>query len=258
AIANVTVASTSPWSASLSWTATGDDGQTGRGSSYDVRYASAPITEVNWAAATPAAGEPAPRTAGSTERFTVTGLEPGTLYYFAVKVKDNDGNVSALSNSAEGATAPAAFLLNDDVESGAGNWTATGLWHRSNVRGHDSATAWYLGQDGDRTYFNGTQHQGSLTLATPIHLGGATQAILRFAEWRQVGGFFEPLDASRVLASRDGSDWTLLAESFHPTLDWEQRTIDLSAYAGGPVYVRFDFNVNAHGLPPFAITQGYE
>lgn len=258
AISSLAVASTLPWSATLTWIATGDDSSTGRASSYDVRYSSAPITEANWAAATPAAGEPAPRTAGSTESFTVSGLEPGTLYYFAVKVKDNDGNISVLSNVAQGPTAPAAFLLIDDLESGAGNWTATGLWHRSNVRGHDSASSWYLGQESDRTYFNGTQHQDSLTLATPINLSGATKAILRFDEWRQVGDFLEPLDASRVMASRDGLDWRLLSESFHSTFDWEQRTIDLSAFAGGPVYFRFEFNVNAHGLPPFAITQAYE
>lgn len=258
AIDNLVVASTLPWSATLSWTATGDDGAMGRASFYDVRYSLAPITEANWAEATPASGEPAPRTAGSTESFTASGLEPGTLYYFAVKAKDNDGNVSALSNVAQRATASADFLLNDDVEISDANWTATGMWHRSNVRGHDSATAWYLGRDSDHTYFNGTQHQDSLTLATPIDLSNVIQATLRFDEWRQVGDFFEPLDASRVMASRNGSDWTLLSESFHSTLDWEQRTFDLAAFVGGPVYIRFDFDVNAHGLPPFAVTQGYE
>jgi subtilisin family serine protease len=257
-VGSLAVASTSPWSATLSWTATGDDGATGRAVSYDVRYSSAPITAANWSAAIPTSGEPAPRTAGSIETFTVTGLEPATLYYFAIQANDNDGNTSAISNVAQSATAPARFLLNDNVESDVGNWIPTGLWHRSNVRGHDSATAWYLGKDSDRTYFNGTQHQETLTLATPIDLSGVTQAILRFDEWRQVGDFLVPLDASRVMASRNGSDWTLLSESFHPTLDWEQRTFDLAAFVGGPVYIRFDFNVNAHGLPPTAITQGYE
>jgi subtilisin family serine protease len=258
AIADVGVASTLPWSATLSWTATGDDGPTGRASSYDVRYSSAPITEANWAAATPAAGEPAPRTAGTAEGFTVEGLEPGTEYYFAVKVTDNDGNVSAFSNVARGATAPAALLLDDDVEGGAGNWTATGLWHRSNVRGHDSATAWYLGNDSDRTYFNGTQHNDSLTLAAPIDLSGVTRAVVRFDEWRQVTDFDAPIDTARVLASRNGTDWTTVSESFDSTLDWQRRTIDLTPFAGGPVYLRFDFNCNAFGYPPWAIVQGYE
>jgi subtilisin family serine protease len=258
AIGDLAVASTSPWSATLTWTATGDDGGTGRATSYDVRYSSAPIAETNWAAATPAPGEPAPRTAGSAERFTIAGLEPGTLYYFAVKVTDNDGNVSALSNVAQSATAPATVLFDDDVESGAGNWTATGLWHRSSVRGHDSATAWYLGQDGDRTYFNGTQHQSSLTLATPIDLSGVARAILRFDEWRQVSDLAIPLDVSRVMASRNGSDWTTVSESFLSTFDWERRTIDLTAFVGGSVYLRFDFNCNAFGFLPFAINQGYE
>jgi subtilisin family serine protease len=239
----------SPWSVTLSWTATGDDGATGRAGYYDVRYSSAPITDANWAVATPAAGEPAPRAAGSGESFTVNGLEPGTLYYFAVKVKDNAGNVSALSNVSQGATTPASFLLNDDVEGGAGNWTATGMWHRTGIRSDDSPTAWY---------FNGTQHQGALTLATPIDLSGVGQALLRFDEWRQVGDLISSVDVARVQVSRNGTDWTTVSESFRSTLDWEQRTIDVSPFVGGPIYLRFDFNCNAFGAPPFAIIQGFE
>src|SRR5262249_11231648 len=175
-----------PGSFTLTGRARGDDGRTGRAGFYDVRYSSSPITDATWAAASRATAEPAPRPAGSGESFTVTGLEPGTLYYFAVKVKDNAHNESALSNLAVGNTMPASFLLNDDMESGANNWTAPDLWHRSGYRGHDSATAWYFGQESTRTYFTGAQHSGDLTLASPIDLTGVRQALLRFREWRQV------------------------------------------------------------------------
>ena len=179
--------------------------------------------------------------------MNVAGLEPGSVYYFAAKVTDNDGNVSALSNLAQIVTGPATLQFNDDVE-GVVPWTATGLWHRSNVRGHDSATTWYLGLESDRTYFDGTQHQSSLTLATPIDLSGATQAVLRFDEWRQVSDLYGPTDVSRVLASRDGTAWTTVSESFLSTCDWEQRTIDLTPFAGGPVFLRFAFDVNPFGF----------
>lgn len=36
----------------LSWTATGDDGMTGRAREYDIRYIQSPIDEGNWDAAT--------------------------------------------------------------------------------------------------------------------------------------------------------------------------------------------------------------
>jgi subtilisin family serine protease len=257
AVGNLAASADSPWSVTLTWTAPGDDGTAGRAGFYDVRYSSAPITAATWAAASPARAEPAPRPAGSGESFTVTGLEPSTLYYFAVKVKDNAGNESALSNLAQGNTTPANFLLNDDAESGASNWTATDLWHRSTYRALDSATAWYFGQDSDHTYFTAAQHSGDLTLASPLDLTGVSQAQLRFREWRQVLDF-TPLDTARVQVSRNGADWTTVWETFSSSFDWEQRTVDLTPFVGGPVYLRFDFNTNAYGSLPFAITQGYE
>src|SRR5262249_6606715 len=50
AVSNLAVSAASPWSVTLAWTATGDDGTTGRASYYEMRYASAPITEATWAA----------------------------------------------------------------------------------------------------------------------------------------------------------------------------------------------------------------
>ena len=61
-------------SVTLSWTAPGDDGDRGTASSYDVRYATGPITEDNWESASRAEGEPSPMAAGQTEIFIVRGL----------------------------------------------------------------------------------------------------------------------------------------------------------------------------------------
>jgi phosphodiesterase/alkaline phosphatase D-like protein len=82
----------------LNWTATGDDSLTGTASTYDVRYSTSPITAGNWSSATQVAGEPTPTAPGSAQNFTVTGLRRQTQYYFAIKVSDDGGSVSALSN----------------------------------------------------------------------------------------------------------------------------------------------------------------
>lgn len=86
------------WSIPVTWTSPGDDSAVGTASEYDVRYSKSPITEGNWNFATQAAGEPAPKPAGSTESFLVTGLEPLTTYYIAVKSRDEAYNWSFLSN----------------------------------------------------------------------------------------------------------------------------------------------------------------
>ena len=44
------------------------------------------------------AGLTAPKAPGSAETITLTGLTPSTAYYFAIKVKDEANNWSALSN----------------------------------------------------------------------------------------------------------------------------------------------------------------
>ncbi|MGC9445237.1 MAG: choice-of-anchor D domain-containing protein, partial [Candidatus Methanospirareceae archaeon] len=84
----------------LSWTAPGDDGTTGTATAYDIRYSiGVPITAANFAAATQVLDEPGPKPAGSTESFTVSGLQPNTTYYFAIKTADEVPNISPISNS---------------------------------------------------------------------------------------------------------------------------------------------------------------
>ncbi|MFH0774436.1 MAG: fibronectin type III domain-containing protein, partial [bacterium] len=87
----------------LTWTSTGDDGKEGTASSYDIRYSIQEITESNWNQAIPCQGSPQPiipRPQGQWEHFVVTNLNPDTLYYFAIKVKDEAGNASEPSNVA--------------------------------------------------------------------------------------------------------------------------------------------------------------
>ncbi|HUW85235.1 MAG TPA: DNRLRE domain-containing protein, partial [Phycisphaerae bacterium] len=82
----------------LSWTASGDDGATGTASVYDVRYSTSPIDAGNFGSATQCTGEPTPQAAGNSESFIVTGLNPQTQYWFALKVGDEVPNWSGISN----------------------------------------------------------------------------------------------------------------------------------------------------------------
>lgn len=105
AVTDLAVSSTGSQRVHLTFTAVGDNGNRGTATSYELRYSQSPITAENFASATLVENLPAPVTAGAQQTLTVSGLSPQTTYYFALKVSDEAGNTSALSNVASGITA---------------------------------------------------------------------------------------------------------------------------------------------------------
>jgi len=85
----------------LTWTAVGDDGTIGSVSSYEIRYLTRQVTNDNWSGAAKCAAMPEPKPAKSNESFTVTKLDAGKRYYFAIKAIDDAGNKSPISNCAD-------------------------------------------------------------------------------------------------------------------------------------------------------------
>ena len=93
-------AGSEPGTVNLSWSAPGDDGGVGTASAYIVRYANSIInSETAWGSAMDVSGEPTPSESGSAENMVVSGLNPGTTYYFAVRSQDEVPNLSGISNS---------------------------------------------------------------------------------------------------------------------------------------------------------------
>jgi len=85
-------------SATLTWTAPGDDGIIDIATTYDIRYSTSWITEENWALAIQCTAETSPKPAGDSESYIATGLSPGISYYFALRTADKIPNWSELSN----------------------------------------------------------------------------------------------------------------------------------------------------------------
>ena len=106
AVTNLTATAIGRNQLTLTWTATGDDGSTGTATTCNIRYSTSPISDATFAAAAALTGLPTPKASGSAETFTVTGLQPGTTYYFAMKVADEVPNWSALSNLLQVTTLP--------------------------------------------------------------------------------------------------------------------------------------------------------
>ena len=85
-------------SVTLAWTAPGDDANLGTADHFEVRMATTPINNSNWASATPVGGAPTPQPNGTRQSMVVRGLTRGTTYYFAIKSVDDASNEAALSN----------------------------------------------------------------------------------------------------------------------------------------------------------------
>jgi len=119
----------------LTWTAVGDDGNTGMATGYWVKYSMVgAITEANWSSATAYTQTWAPLSAGSNETYVVSGLISGTEYWFAVKAYDETPNYGGISNSPSASTTditpPAAITdlraSNGTADSITLTWTAPG------------------------------------------------------------------------------------------------------------------------------------
>jgi WD40 repeat protein len=82
----------------LAWTATGDQGQTGRAASYSLRYGGNLRVVQAWTSASEAPDPPRPAVAGTPETAEITGLDENATYYVAVRALDAQGNMSDISN----------------------------------------------------------------------------------------------------------------------------------------------------------------
>ncbi len=94
----------------LAWTAPSDPGNANAAATYDVRYSTQAITSNNWASATPVAAPFVyPCAGGGNQTLEVANLSANSTYYFAMRSTDIAGNVSELSNAAQGQTLASVF-----------------------------------------------------------------------------------------------------------------------------------------------------
>jgi hypothetical protein len=98
AVSNLSASGILTTSFTISWTAPNDPPSNSAAKTYDIRYATSPITTGNWASAIQATGEQTPATPGSNETYILAGLNSSTTYYIAIISTDTTGNVSVLSN----------------------------------------------------------------------------------------------------------------------------------------------------------------
>lgn len=102
-------------SVKLTWTAPADEADAGTVASYELRWATTPITSVTEFLAATSVTAPAPLAAGSEQTAVVTGLTPETEYHFAIRARDGAGNFAPLSNDATVTTKVRATFLVSEI-----------------------------------------------------------------------------------------------------------------------------------------------
>ena len=110
-VSDLTVASFTDSSITLTWTAPGDDSTAGTVALYDIRYSTVNNIWSDWDSATQVSGEPQPKQYGAADTMTVAGLLSDTTYYFALQAEDEADNRSFISNVAS-ATCILDFVVN--------------------------------------------------------------------------------------------------------------------------------------------------
>ena len=232
------------------------------------------ITAVPQAPTAAFSGSPRVGSAPLTVRFTDDSLNEPTVWAWDF---DNDGSVDSaarnpshtftavgdhtvrltvtnpLGSSSEVRTAYVtvtrpAHDRHDDVESGTNGWTASGLWHIATAPADCGVPAlsgdaqWHFGDPGSCTYDTGSAVTGSLQ--SPEFVLGGDSPALGFFHQAETESFDSPFDR-RIVEIDAGAGWVELVSwdsSDSGPSDWTPELVDLSAYSGLTVRIRFRFD----------------
>jgi hypothetical protein len=186
----------------------------------------------------------------TSHTMDLTGLTTCTRYYFSVTSADIYGNITTDTNGGAYYTFRTlgwGYAMGlDNVEGGAGNWTASGggtsIWHIDTCKAHSATHAWKAGGAAcPGTYGNSIDTY--LTYSMDIPLGTAGHGYrLRYWEYYYTQSGY---DYCHPQISTDGGvTWTDLVSYAGTGTTWAQKDYDLAAYAGN-VRIRFWFHTNA-------------
>lgn len=139
----------------LTWTAPPDDAgnnASGPVAAYLAKYSTTPFTSWNDGTSI-TLGLPAPATPGTIQTMSVEGLNPGTHYYFAIRARDEQGNLSSNYVAADATAAASSAVgpgIYDDTDPA---WSYAGTWISSTPSGPYNATQKYSNDPNAAAFF---------------------------------------------------------------------------------------------------------
>ncbi len=141
-----------------------------------------------------------------------------------------------------------------DFNDGSGNanldgTSTSGLWHlstgRGNQAGHSADDSLYFGQgeniNGGGNFDAGTVSGNVLTPIISLGSGASSLSFNYFLQTEHGANTSSPYDRASVAISQNGGSFTTLISSLPDANAWTAQTINLSAYAGSNIQLRFSF-----------------
>ncbi len=252
-VLDLAAAQVSATTATLTWTAPGDDGNEGTAAAYDVRWSLSPIDESSFLAATPVAA-PAPLPAGSLQAAAIP-VPAGATIHVALRTSDEQGNTAPVSNDLTIVVPEGLIIFEDGAEDGLGGWTADGLWHVTERRASAGTRSFWYGDEATGNYDTlGTANTG--TLVSPIiDLTAAHEPTLVLEQYLDIEAFaIYDLATIEVIDLDDAANVALFPKTTGFTGGFVPRVESLQAFAGHHIQLRFSFDT-VDGL--FNATEGW-
>ena len=212
----------------LSWTSVGDDKwANGAAQTVEILTSSEPINGENIANAQSVTFAGAEEVGDLVSvGFGGAPSEAPTTVHFALRSIDNVGNTSELRTAS--ATIPAAGVaFGDNFDGQSTGFTATGDFKTVEVEGRGKVFSSASGEGGSK---------GSSVLSSgSLDLSEKTNSYLKFdAKTALSWG-----ETASVEVSEDGENWTKVGD-LDRRADWSENGVDLSAYDGKSVQLRFN------------------
>ncbi len=167
-------------------------------------------------------------------------------YTISVYATDNGSPAESSAATTEAQTVnqapvPMPYSIGFDTGS-ATDWTLSGLWHPTTCVKNSPSYSLGYNKAGCPTDFNtGSRTMGD-AVTPPIVLGSGSTPHLTWNSWHETetGGAYDKKIVS--VSTNDGATWTQVWQETGTQSTWNARDVDLSAYAGQTIRVRFQFD----------------
>ncbi|HEY3296356.1 MAG TPA: C25 family cysteine peptidase [bacterium] len=214
--------------------------------------------------------QPMVRDTGFSWTASCGGYPAGTRLFYYVTATDSSENHNP-------ATSPVyqfsvlGVLFSDNMESGAGEWTVGAIqtgwmdqWHVSAARSHSAGHAWkfgdtgtggyashaygglvspaiFLAGDATLTFWHLIRAERSATYADSAYDGGAVDISVDSAAWQQLTALSPGYNKYTRGTSSYSGPFAGRTPVYSDSLDWTQVSMNLAAFTGHSVRLRFRF-----------------